>query len=275
MCYTATSSAQHRLPLMRIDSPRVFHTKRHQSWLCDNVTDTRSRGRTVLDKRLMEMTLAEKEEYSKKIITDAQARYDPHMVITFTGGKDSLTMLHLAREAFGGTLPFPVLTIDTSANFREITDFIDRIWKEWGFELITVKNEKALQEIRVAENKAECCRRLKAEALNDAITKYRWKGVFTAIRWDEQESRKDEEFFSIRQEPSHTRVNPILHFREIDIWAYIKKYALPYCELYKKGYRSLDCEPCTKPHGSGGAERGGRSQDKEEAMKSLRDLGYF
>jgi phosphoadenosine phosphosulfate reductase len=260
---------------MLIDSPWVFHIQGTRGGGVTLWQIPRSEGGFALDKRLMEMTLAEKEEYSKQIIRDAQERFDPHMVITFTGGKDSLTMLHLAREAFGGTLPFPVLTIDTSANFREITDFIGWIWKEWGFELITVKNEKALQEIRVAEDKAECCRRLKAEALNDAITKYGWKGVFTAIRWDEQESRQDEEFFSARNKPSHTRVNPILHFREIDIWAYIKKYALPYCELYKKGYRSLDCEPCTKPHGPGGAERGGRSQDKEEAMKSLRDLGYF
>jgi len=66
---------------------------------------------------------------------------------------------------------------------------------------------------------------------------------------------------------------PILHFRETDIWSYIRKYDLPFCELYRQGYRSLDCAPCTGR--GGGSERGARAKDKEAAMQRLREMGYF
>ena len=70
-------------------------------------------------------------------------------------------------------------------------------------------------------------------------------------------------------------IHPILHFREIDIWSYIRKYNVPYCELYHKGYRSLGCMPCTKLSSAEGPERAGCDQAKEEIMQRLRDLGYF
>ncbi len=102
-----------------------------------------------------------------------------------------------------------------------------------------------------------------------------WQALITAVRWDEQEARKDKVYISPRENPPHTRVHPILHFREIDIWSYIRKYNVPYCELYHKGYRSLGCMPCRHLGAGEGAERAGRDQAKEEIMQRLGDLGYF
>lgn len=228
-----------------------------------------------MNKELASLPLSEKVAYSKKIIIEANEKFNGNIAVTFTGGKDSLVMLHIVKEASGGRVPFPVLNIDTSVKFKEIYEFRDRIAREWMLNLIVVRNEKALKEIEIAANKEECCKRLKIDAMNSAIVSNGWGAVLTAIRWDEQAVRVNEEYFSPKENPPHTRIQPILHFSELDIWTYIKQHNLPYCELYKKGYRSLGCEPCTRPHGAAGIERGGRSHDKEEIMRALRDAGYF
>lgn len=228
-----------------------------------------------MDKKLVEMSLDDKEAYSKKVILEANEKYGKNIAVAFSGGKDSTTLLHLIKTAFDGKIPWKVFTLDTSAEFKEITEFTHRMAEEWNFELITLRNDEALKTIEIAKDKAECCYHLKAVPINKAIVDYGLNALVTAVRWDEQEARINEEFFTQRESPPHMRIQPILHFREIDIWAYIKKYHIPYCELYKKGYRSIDCEPCTRPHGSEGAERGGRDHDKEEVMKRLRAMGYF
>ncbi len=228
-----------------------------------------------MNNRLTEIPLEEKERYSKKIIQEAYEKFGNEIAIAFSGGKDSTTLLHLVKTSFDGKIPWKVFTLDTSAEFREIKEFTHRIAIEWNFELIILRNEDALKRIEIAKDKTQCCYLLKAVPINKAIVDYGLKALMTAVRWDEQEARVNEEFFSQRENPSHIRVHPILHFREIDIWAYIKKYNIPYCELYRKGYRSIDCEPCTRPYGGEGGERGGRDQDKEEVMRRLRAMGYF
>jgi phosphoadenosine phosphosulfate reductase len=67
----------------------------------------------------------------------------------------------------------------------------------------------------------------------------------------------------------------LLHWSESDVWRYLKERNIPVNPLYAKGYRSLGCEPCIKPTPKDGAERSGRSQDKEEIMARLRALGYW
>lgn len=110
------------------------------------------------------------------------------------------------------------------------------------------------------------------------------KAVSTAIRWDEQEARRDEVFFSERENPPHIRVQPILHFKERDIWETIHKFKIPYCMLYEIGYRSLGARcstyknsdiPAWKQDLENTPERVGRGQDKEKVMAQLRMLGYM
>jgi len=209
------------------------------------------------------------------LIREAVERYGNKIAMATSFGKDSTVVLHLIKEIFGGKVPLPVLNIDTSVKFKEIYAFRDKITREWNLDLRIVKNDEALKTINIAEDRQQCCQALKTDVLNTAIKQNGWNALITAIRWDEQEARINETYFSQREDPSYIKVNPILHFREVDIWEYIKKYNIPYCELYNKGYRSLGCEPCTKTFGLEGPERGGRSQDKEEIMRRLRDLGYF
>jgi phosphoadenosine phosphosulfate reductase len=159
--------------------------------------------------------------------------------------------------------------------FKEIYEFRDRLAREWGLNLIIERNDEALETIRIAADKEECCLQLKAEVIARSLAKYGWEALITGMRWDEQQDREKEQYFSPRPSPPHVRVHPILHFTEFNIWQYIRENRVPYCSLYTRGYRSLGCEPCTRVGAPGRDERAGRDQNKEAVMKRLRDLGYF
>ncbi|MBW1990827.1 MAG: phosphoadenosine phosphosulfate reductase family protein [Deltaproteobacteria bacterium] len=219
-------------------------------------------------------TLNDKVAKSKEVLQEALDRFPGKIALAWTGGKDSTTTLHLLKELGGGRVPIPVLNIDTSVKFKEIYEFRDQLAREWDLDLRVERNEEALKTIRVAENKEECCLRLKAEVIIQSLHKYGWEALITALRWDEQPDRAGVDYFVRYENPPHFRVQPILHFTELDIWQYIKDHQVPYCSLYRKGYRSLGCEPCTKL-GRGREERAGRDKDKEEMMKRLRAMGYF
>jgi phosphoadenosine phosphosulfate reductase len=220
-------------------------------------------------------TLNEKIHKSKDILREALERFPGKIALAWTGGKDSTTTLHLLRELSGGVVPIPVLNIDTSAKFQEIYEFRDGLAREWQLDLRIERNEEALKTIRIAANKEECCLKLKSEVIGNSLRKYGWEALITGMRWDEQPDRAREDYFSPRNHPPHTRVHPILHFTEMDIWQYIKNYQVPYCVLYRQGYRSLGCRPCTHLGSAGAGERAGRDQQKEEIMKRLRAMGYF
>ncbi|MHB8232714.1 MAG: phosphoadenosine phosphosulfate reductase domain-containing protein [bacterium] len=229
------------------------------------------------ESELLEL-LRQKISLSIEIIKEAQDRYGDKIGIAFTGGKDSSVLLDLTGKAFNGKIPFKIITIDTSAEFPEIKEFIGKLKQAWGFELLTYSNTEALkQKYPVAKDKADCCNTLKTMPLKQSIKDLHLKAMMTGIRRDENEARANEAYFSKRKDPHHFRVHPILHFTEKDIWDYIKLNNLPYCPLYEQGYRSIDCAPCTQKTAMDKdiAERSGRSPDKEAAMDKLRQLGYF
>lgn len=208
---------------------------------------------------------------AREIIREALAKAR-NPFTTFTGGKDSLVLLHLLRTVGEGKLPVGVLHIDTTVDFPEIYAFIDKMSRLWNFSYLRERNQEALQKISIASNRYDCCTELKIKTLEMAIAKYGIDYLFVAIRADEQEARKQEAHFVDRG--NHIRVHPILDFTESDIWTYIKSYNIPYCSLYDRGYRSLGCVPCTKPAAEA-SERSGRDAEKEKIMSELRRLGYF
>jgi len=263
--------------------------------------------------------LRELENRSIYIIREAYAELKPIAALWSTG-KDSTTVLWLCRKAFFGKIPFPVIHIDTGRKFREMYEFRDKLAREWGFELIVARNEEAIREgVGPERGKFECCTKLKTEALRKCLEEHGFKALILAIRRDEHGIRAKERYFSPRDESfrwdyrdqplemwdqfqglvgegSHMRVHPLLHWRELDVWEYIRKEGIPVNPMYfargGKRYRSLGCEPCTLPIDSNAstideiieelkhtkiAERTGRAQDKERlfTMQKLRALGYM
>ena len=266
--------------------------------------------------------LDELEAKSIFIIREAYHQFKDKLALLWSIGKDSTTMLYLARKAFFGKVPFPVIHIDTSYKFEEIYEFRDKYAKEWNLKLIIARNEEALKEgMSPEKGKFACCTALKTEALKQVIKKYGFKALLVAIRRDEHGIRAKERYFSIRdsnfrwnykdqppefwdqynlikldEEGAHLRIHPMLHWREQDVWLYIKKENIPVVSLYfaknGKRYRSIGCKTCCSPIPSNAktideiieelqttkiSERAGRAQDKESLymMQKLRTLGYM
>jgi sulfate adenylyltransferase subunit 2 len=214
------------------------------------------------------------ENRSIYILREAYNRFK-NVALLWSIGKDSTAMLWLARKAFFGQLPFPVVHIDTSYKFKEIYKFRDDYVKRWNLELIICRNEAALaQGTSPKSGKLECCNALKTEALKMGLGRHGYKALFLAIRRDEHGIRAKERYFSPRDaefkwnyqdQPAelwdlyksrvearqHFRVHPMLHWTELDVWRYVQREKIPVIDLYfaKKGkrFRSIGCEPCCAP----------------------------
>ena len=125
--------------------------------------------------------LDELESQSIYILREAHYHYQK-LAMLWSIGKDSTTLLWLCRKAFFGKLPFPVLHIDTSYKFQEIYDFRNKYSKEWGFDVIISRNEKALAEGMSNEKKFDCCNALKTIALKNAIAEHGFEALLLGIR---------------------------------------------------------------------------------------------
>jgi len=216
------------------------------------------------------MNFEEKVEKSKEIIREAFERFD-RIGVAWTTGKDSTVILHLVKGVFG-EVPCPVIHGDTTVKFPEVYEFRDRLAKEWNLDLHIARPEIP-SGFKIAGDRENCCHLLKTIPAQKMIEKLNLDAIIAGIRWDEQEARQNEKYFSKRK--SHYRVHPILHWTEKDIWRYTRENDLPHNPLYDQGYRSIGCMPCTEKTPEGGAERAGRAQDKEEIMQKLRALGYW
>lgn len=215
------------------------------------------------------------ENKSIFIIREAYHKFRK-MALLWSIGKDSTTLLHLCRKAFMGTIPFPVIHIDTGYKFPEIYEFRDHYAKEWGLNLIVANNKGALKNGMGPDQgkKLDCCNELKTNALKQVIAQHGVDALLIGIRRDEHGIRAKERYFSPRNEEfqwnyadqpaelwdlyrakggdeHHYRIHPLLHMTELDIWRYIKRENLPINKLYfadnGKRYRSIGCFPCCTP----------------------------
>ncbi len=212
------------------------------------------------------------ESQSIYIFREAFNRLDK-IAMLWSIGKDSNVMLWLARKAFFGHVPFPVVHVDTTYKIPEMIEFRDRFAKEWNLPLIIGKNQAALDAgMGPEQGRVNCCSALKTEGLKQIIAEHGFTGIFAGIRRDEEGTRAKERVFSPRNEQAEwdvrdqppefwdqfktdfapgtsLRIHPLLAWTELDVWRYIQREGIPLVNLYfaKNGrrYRSLGCAPCT------------------------------
>jgi len=216
--------------------------------------------------------LTELEDRSVFIIREAYAK-TKNLAVLWSMGKDSTAMLHLARKAFLGHLPLPLVHIDTSYKIPAMIAWRDAYVKKHGLRLIVGQNKAALDAgMNPEQGRLVCCGALKTDALLETIAAHKIQGLLVGIRRDEEGSRGKERVVSPRavaggwtykNQPAevwdyynlhvpadvHVRVHPLLHWTELDVWEYIRREKLEVMPLYfaKDGrrYRSLGCAPCT------------------------------
>jgi phosphoadenosine phosphosulfate reductase len=203
-------------------------------------------------------SLDDKLEKAVEVTKRGLEEYD-NPVVMWTGGKDSTLTLYFVREVaerYDLKVP-PVVFIDHFQHFDELHDFVDRWTERWDLDLIYARNEDVGEYVEangldpgddipvdeLSEHNQHHVRDileyeddtfpflldtyvgnhlLKTVALNDALEEYDVDGVLSGIRWDEQDARADETFFSPRHDPDiyppHDRIQPILQFAEPDVW---------------------------------------------------------
>ncbi len=261
-------------------------------------------------------------ELSKDVVREAFEKFGHEEVgITWTGGKDSTLTLWITRqvcEEKGVPLP-KAMIIGEGDEFQEIEEFVETIKKEWDVPLEVCRNEDVLKAanhtlnapVKVKDlserNRAELKRigfdgeefpfeaesqvgnhLMKTVVFNQFLERNSIKGIIQGLRWDEHPARFNDEYFEHKEMahlvPEHTRIRPILHFTEKDLWDTYAAFNIPYCVLYEQGYRSLGAKTTTVKDSDIPAweqdlenteERGGRRQDKEKAMERMRQLGYM
>lgn len=191
------------------------------------------------------------------VIREVAAEFE-NPVLLFSGGKDSIVMLHLAVKAFAPCPPpFPVMHVDTGHNFPEVIAFRDRRTTEAGVQLIVASVQDSIDAGRVVEETGPRAsrNRLQTTTLLDAIDKHRFDAVFGGARRDEEKARAKERVFSFRDEfgqwdpknqrpelwnlyngrhrpGEHIRVFPLSNWTELDIWQYIADEGIELPPLY-------------------------------------------
>jgi sulfate adenylyltransferase subunit 2 len=201
--------------------------------------------------------LAQLESEAIYIFREAAAQFE-RPVLLFSGGKDSIVMVHLARKAFWpAPVPFALLHIDTGHNFPETIEYRDWLVREVGCELRVAYVEDAIRAGRCHEEPGPNPSRngLQTVTLLDALREQKFDAAFGGGRRDEEKARAKERFFSHRnafgqwdpknQRPElwnlfnarkhpgeQFRVFPLSNWTEMDVWQYIAEERIPLPSLY-------------------------------------------
>lgn len=178
--------------------------------------------------------------------------------LLFSGGKDSITLVHLALKAFRpGKFPFPLVHIDTGHNFPEALQYRDQLAEELGEKLIVRKVEDTIKAKKLTEPKGKFASRnaLQTFTLLDTIEEFKFDACIGGARRDEEKARAKERIFSVRDEfgqwdpklqrpelwntyngkihkGENVRVFPISNWTELDVWNYIRREKIVLPTIY-------------------------------------------
>ena len=201
--------------------------------------------------------LEQLEAESIYIMREVAAQFEKPALL-FSGGKDSITLVQLAKKAFAPMkFPFPLVHIDTGHNFPEALKFRDEMAQELSAQLIVRKVEDTIREKKLAEPKGKFASRnwLQTHTLLDTIEEFGFDACIGGARRDEEKARAKERFFSVRDEfgqwepklqrpelwniyngrinkGENVRVFPISNWTELDVWNYIKKENIDLPSIY-------------------------------------------
>ena len=177
-------------------------------------------------------------------------------VLLFSGGKDSVVMLHLAVKAFAPSpVPFPVLHVDTGHNFPEVITYRDETVERLGVRLVVAHVQDWIDDGRLRERTDGTRNPLQTVPLLESIVSNKFDAVFGGGRRDEEKARAKERVFSLRDEfgqwdprrqrpelwdvyngrhrpGEHVRVFPLSNWTEVDVWRYIERENITLPQLY-------------------------------------------
>ncbi len=208
--------------------------------------------------------IKELENEAIYVIREVAAQFE-NPVLLFSGGKDSIVLVHLAKKAFWpAKIPLRLLHIDTGHNFEETIKFRDDLARELGVELLVHYVQDSIDKGRVVEETGINASRnkLQTTTLLDAVEEIKADVAIGGGRRDEEKARAKERFFSHRDEfgqwdpknqrpelwnifngrklmGEHFRVFPISNWTELDVWQYIRYESINLPSLYYTHQRKI------------------------------------
>ena len=210
--------------------------------------------------KLTQLDLLESE--AVHIIRETAGTFE-RSVLLFSGGKDSIVMLHLAAKAFApARIPFVALHVDTGHNFPEVLEFRDKCVEKYGIELKVTLVQDYIDAGKLEERDDGTRNPLQTMPLLDAINTNKFDAVFGGGRRDEEKARAKERIFSLRNEfgqwdpkrqrpelwdlyngrhkpGEHVRVFPLSNWTEFDVWQYIAREGIELPSIYFAHNRSV------------------------------------
>jgi len=196
------------------------------------------------------MTFLEKIRQAKKLIREAIKKY-PKISVACSFGKDSMCLVHLCQQVKKDILVF---TVTAPFFFEQALEYKDEMIKKYKMNIKEYKRKPGPVGLWKTDPDA-CCKYYKVEPTKDAVNNL--DAWIAGLRKSEGSTREECQY--IEKRGNIIKINPILDFTELDIWRYLAINHIPPSPLYKKGYRSIDCEPCTqKEKDEADSERAGR-----------------
>jgi phosphoadenosine phosphosulfate reductase len=216
-------------------------------------------------------TMEEKIEHAKELIEEAIKKYS-RIAVACSFGKDSMVVVHLAREVDPNMKIFSVMTqfkpketfsylklmnekMNLGVTVYMVADSIPEILRNNSLKVKLLPTEEFNQKASQVEvqsglklyeiNPDECCRLLKVDPTKVAVSDL--DAWITGLRCTEGRTRVD--YQEIEAKGGLIKVNPILHFTEVEIWRYMSTRGIEPHPWYGLGYRSLGCAPCSAPGG--------------------------
>jgi sulfate adenylyltransferase subunit 2 len=219
-------------------------------------------------------------------------------VILFSGGKDSILMLHLALKAFApAAVPFPLLHVDTGHNFPEVLDYRDRTVERHGLRLHVALVQEFIDRGELQERPDRTRNPLQTVPLLAAIERGGFDAVLGGARRDEEKARAKERIFSLREEfggwdprrqrpelwqlyngrhspGEHVRVFPLSNWTELDVWQYIRRERIELPAIYYTHEREVFARSgmWLAPGEWGGPERGEALEKRQVRYRTVGDM---
>ena len=193
--------------------------------------------------------MQEKISHSLKLIADAVERYGDKVGVACSFGKDSIVLVSLCQRVNPNIKVFSIMT---PYKFQATRQYKDYMSQNMRMNLTTLEAQNI--NAPLPSNPEACCDYFKVSQSKQALKDLKLTAWIAGLRNTEGHTR---EFIDeIEERDGITKINPILSWTEAEIWLYHATYQLPPHPLYLQGYRSLGCEPCSKPYTD--TERGGR-----------------
>lgn len=187
------------------------------------------------------LNFKEKVDRSFSLIKEAYEKYGDGLVVANSLGKDSLAVWDLAKRVSPHIRGF---IVTTRFQHKETIDFMHKIVKRYP-ELKVFKNDAEIPEGLYRTDPDRCCQLLKVEPTSRAIKEMGATCWVTGLRCTEGRTRT--EFKEVEErDKGLLKLNPILIWKEREVWQYLAVYSVEVNPIYREGYRSLDCFTCTQ-----------------------------